>query len=99
MTKNLSIEDYKNILSFYNIKKPNNLFNIKKRANIIIINKMCNSNFNDNKKIKQIILILNKKKVLSFNKKNKNKNKRTVRVSYFRKNTTRILSPINYLCT
>ena len=95
MTKNLSIEDYKNILLFYNIKQPKNLFNIKKKANIIIINKMCNSNFNDNKKIKQLILILNKKKVLSFNK--KNKNKRTIKMNYLRKNTTRVFSPINYL--
>ena len=97
MTKILSIYEYKNILLFYNYTIPKNIFNIKKLANKIIINKMCHSNCYNNKNIKYLMFLVNKRNIISHNKKNK-LNKTFKSFSYY-KNKTRAISPINYLCT
>ena len=70
MTKNLSISEFKSILNFYNYKIPINIYKIKKKAVSVIIKKMCSSNYDFDKKYKLLLSILNKRKILSPNKKN-----------------------------
>ena len=95
MLKNLSIDEYKNIFKYYKIQIPDNIYYIKKNANKIIINKMCISNCKKKCKYKYLLLILNKNKILSNNK--KNKIEKTRKNFNIKNRKTRITSPINYL--
>ena len=55
MTEVLKLKDYKELLTFYKKKIPNNIFFIKKNAIKLLINKMCRTNCIKNKKYKFIL--------------------------------------------
>lgn len=92
--KNLGINELKNTLLFYNRIVPNTIYQIKKKANHIIIQQSCISNCDLNQTYKKILTILNKKRIISCQKKLKrNKTKK----SYgFMIKQTRVRSPIFY---
>ena len=95
MAKKLSISEFKSVLDFYNYTMPLNIYKIKKKATSVIIKKMCSSNYDCNKKYKLLLSILNKRKILSPNK--KNHYHKTKKKNRFKQKYTRIYSPINYL--
>lgn len=98
MSKNLTIEDCKNILNYYNIQLPTNIYKIKKKANYLISKKMCYiKEKNINKKNKKVFRIIRKKSILSHNKKYVKNATMRIRV-YQKYNATKSLSPIYFYC-
>lgn len=69
MTHFFSINDYKDIIKYYNVSMPQNIHNIKKKANNLLVYKMCQTNFTENKKFMFICLIMKNKRILSNNRK------------------------------
>jgi hypothetical protein len=102
MTKFFTINDYKDIINYYHLSMPKNIYNIKKKANNLLVYKMCQTNFNENKKFMIICLIIKNKRILSNNCKKrlyktmKNVNKKR---KYRVMDPTRMTKPfMNYLC-
>lgn len=93
MMKNLAINELKTILNFYNVSLPDTLHKIKTKANKIIVKKLCVSNFNF--KYKKLLIILNKKRIITHQK--KSKHEKTKKHYTFIFKDTRVRSPIRYL--
>lgn len=91
------LNEYLQVLDYYGINKPNNIYKIKKSANHCMLHKMCKSSENDSK-YKKVILVMLRRKMASYNKKNivSNTMKNKSRLTH---NKTRVRSPISYLCT
>ncbi len=98
MTKLFTINEYKNIIRYYNYNMPSNINSIRKVANKLMVTKMCVSNYYFNNKLVSFLILIHKKKGISNNKKLKhNKTKKNCYTTVYN-NTTRNLSPINHLC-
>jgi hypothetical protein len=93
MNKNIRIQEMKSILHFYHCKIPKNIHFMKKKANKIIIQKLCVSNCDKHDKYKRIFFILNKKRMLSHQK--KVKYDKTKKRKYYPHKQTRVQSPVS----
>lgn len=103
MAKYFTINDYKDIIKYYDVSMPQNIHNIKKKANNLLVYKMCQTNFTENKKFMLICLIMKNKRILSNNRKKricktlKNAEKNILR--YRNTDPARMTSPtLNYFC-
>ena len=94
MNHNLRIQDLKSILRYYHRKTPTNIFQVKKKANKLIVSKLCVSNCDYEGKYKRLFFILNKKRMISHQKKIKHEKTRKYRICLL--NQTRMRSPISY---
>lgn len=92
--KNLGINELKSTLQIYNKIIPSTIYKIKKRANQIIIEHTCVSNCDLTQTYKKILTILNKKRIISYQK--KRKQNKTKKYHGFILKQTRARSPILY---
>ena len=93
--ENFGIKDLKNILIYYDNSIPTTIFRLKKKANFIIVSKLFLSNCNKNKNYKKLFYLLNKRRIISNQKKNKyEKTKKKYSIVF---KQTRVRSPISYL--
>jgi len=99
-SKNLTLDEYSQILKYYNKKKPKSIYHLKKEATYIMNEVMCQTKQSKkiNKKYKKIINILKRKNIQSHNKKNLKHG--TMKIKFYNiNNNTRSMSPIYYyLC-
>ena len=99
-SKNLTLDEYSQILKYYNKEKPKSINKLKKKATYIMNEVMCKSKKCKaiNEKYKKIINILKRKNIQSYNKKNLKHG--TMKIRFYNiNNNTRSMSPIYYyLC-
>ena len=96
-SKNLTLDEYNEILKYYDKKRPNSIFKLKKQATYIMNEIMCKTK-TKNKKYNKIINIIKNKNIHSHNKKNLKHGTMKIRFYNLNKNT-RSTSPIYYyLC-
>ncbi len=96
-SKNLSLEEYSQVLNYYKVSKPNNIYKLKKNANYIMLHKMCKTN-QKMMRYRKILNVLQKKNIKSHNKKNLKYGTLKMKISYYKHNNTRVRSPVYYLC-
>ncbi len=94
MYKNISIEELKSILHFYHCKIPKSIYQLKKKANKIIIANLCVSNCDKHEKYARIFFILNKRRMISHQKKIKYDKTKKRKLCIHKQ--TRVQSPISY---
>lgn len=95
----LSLEDCNQILKYYNIQSQGNIFKTKKKAHTIVMTKMCcRYDMKNKNKYNNIINVIRKHRMHSYNK--KNIHQRTMKsVKCLFHNRTNATSPISWILT
>ena len=96
-SKNLSLEEYNEVLNYYKVCRPKNIFHLKKNANYIMLHKMCKTN-QKMVKYKRILNVLQNKNIKSHNKKKLKHGTMKIKIHHYKNNNTRVRSPVYYLC-
>lgn len=95
MMKNLAISELKAILKFYNKNIPKTLHRVKVKANQVIVQNLCQTNCDSGYKYKKLLCILNKKRIITPQKKRKHEKTQKKYIMIYKQ--TRVRSPICYL--
>ena len=96
MSRNMSINDYVNILEYNHLEVPNSIYHIKKKASYVMNKKMCVI-YHKGKRYDNMRKLFGKIKLRSKNKRYGNRTQRKMYNVRLIGHSTRNISPLSYL--